>query len=94
MTIIYDYDKEKNPNGALSLPGVPLRPLTEKDLAGLQSWIIKSIEKAPYYKKVKPQPQPKADSVPEAPPKSEPAATKEKAETPSKAPSDTKEKGK
>jgi hypothetical protein len=50
MTIIYTYDATKNPDGAY-LPGVPLRDLTEADLASLPAWLVASIAGCAFYRK-------------------------------------------
>lgn len=48
MTPVYIYDPAKNPDGAY-LPGVPLRDLTEADLAELPEYLRTSIAACPFY---------------------------------------------
>lgn len=42
------YDPSKNPEGA-SLDGVPLRDLTDDDLAALPRWLLASVEACGFY---------------------------------------------
>lgn len=51
---VYRYDPEKNPDGA-SLPGVPLRDLTESDVARIPKWLRKSLKECPFYVAAKPR---------------------------------------
>ena len=74
-TIARYYDAEKNPDGG-SLPGVPLRDLTEDEFAALPAWLQESVDAQPFFRKTKPESQ-KADKpakATKAKPASEPAA--------------------
>lgn len=51
------YDESKNPQGQESLPGVPLRDLTEKEYEALSGWLQKSVDASPLYRRT---PLPKA----------------------------------
>lgn len=51
--IAWYYDKTKNPDGG-SLPGVPLRNLTESEFAAMPKWLQLSIEVMAMYRKTKP----------------------------------------
>lgn len=60
-SIARHYDAAKNPESA-SLPGVPLRDLTESEYEGYAPWLQASIDAAPFYRKTKPvAAQPKAE---------------------------------
>ena len=71
-TIARYYDAEKNPDGG-SLPGVPLRDLSEDEFAALPAWVQESVDASPLYRKTKPQGTGKA-ATKKAKPESKPAA--------------------
>jgi hypothetical protein len=55
------YDPSKNPGGA-SLDGVPLRDLTDDDLAALPKWLLASVEACGFYTtEVSHEPEPAID---------------------------------
>lgn len=53
-TIARYYDAEKNTDGG-SLPGVPLRDLSEDEFTALPVWVQESVDASPLYRKTKPQ---------------------------------------
>lgn len=55
MNIARYYDEAKNPEGG-SLPGVPLRDLTEDEYAAFPDWLQASIDALDCYRKTKPRP--------------------------------------
>lgn len=55
------YDEEKNPGGFAPV-GVPLRDLTDDDLAEMPKHIKASAEAAPFFRKTKPAAKTKADA--------------------------------
>ena len=71
-TIARYYDAEKNPDGG-SLPGVPLRDLSEDEFAALPAWVQESVDASPLYRKTKPQGTAKP-ATKKAKPESKPAA--------------------
>lgn len=85
MAIAWYYDPEKNPNDAASLPGVPLRDLTEDEVAGYPEYIQRSIAASPLYRKTKPtsaaKKKPSKPAV-EQPPADEPTAPSDTAPAP------------
>lgn len=63
-TVLY-YDAEQNPGGAF-LPGVPLRDLTDEDLARLPAHLQRSVGASPLYRKTKPKTAPALPADPPA----------------------------
>jgi hypothetical protein len=55
MSIARYYDKEKNAEGA-SLPGVPLRDLTDEEFEAYPKWLQASIDATPFFRKSNPSP--------------------------------------
>ncbi len=49
--VVYRYVPESNPGGG-SLPGLPLRDLTQADLEQVPGWLRPSIEACPFYERV------------------------------------------
>ena len=47
------YDASKNPDGA-SLPGVPLRDLTQAEFDALPAWLQLSVDASMFYRKTAP----------------------------------------
>ena len=54
MTTVRYYDADKNPDGA-ALPGVPLRDLTDAEFDALPTYLQRSVDTAPFYRKTKPE---------------------------------------
>lgn len=79
MPIARYYDASHNPDGG-SLPGVPLRDLTEEEFAELPAWLQESIDANPMYRKTKPRSE-KAAAEPdtESTTDTEPAGRKRRA---------------
>lgn len=66
MTIARYYLAENNPEGG-SLPGVPLRDLTDEELLAFPEWLQASIDASPMYRKTKPRPA--SEAAPDVGPK-------------------------
>jgi len=62
MKIVYYYDEDKNPGGD-ALIGVPLRDLTEDDMAQFAKHTVASIEASPLYRKTKPESRKAAEAT-------------------------------
>lgn len=60
MTTARYYDAGKNPDGAF-LPGVPLRDLTDDELAALPPHLQAGVAAAPFYRTTKPKAAPAAE---------------------------------
>lgn len=58
MSTAWYYDESKNPEGA-TIPGVPLRDLTEDEFKALPEWDRNSVEKWDAYRKTNPAPTPR-----------------------------------
>ena len=48
MDVIYQYDEKQNRAGA-TIPGVPLRDLTQRDLNRMAEWQRASVERAAFF---------------------------------------------
>lgn len=62
MGTAYYYQPENNPHNG-SLPGVPLRDLTDEEVAQYPDYIKRSLEISPMYRKTNPNPTPRKPEV-------------------------------
>lgn len=71
MRDLYLYKEKNNPKGG-GIAGVPNRNLTAEEFNAFPDWVKGSIERAPYFVKVKPNPKKKGKAPEAKAPETEP----------------------